>query len=77
MFLLRETNWFKCNGVRRHLRSATVYPADENVLSDGTDVAGIAKYLSAMVFSSFMSFRWCQYWIGSSFKPMGASFKYV
>ena len=46
-FLFRNMSIFTCSGVRRDRILVTVSPAAENTLSDGTDVAGMHKYLFA------------------------------
>ena len=47
MFLDKKTSMSTLEGLRLALRRLTISPALEKTLSDGTDVAGIPKYLRA------------------------------
>ena len=48
-FLFRNTSWLRFSPLKRDLRWEFMYPAAENILSDGVDMAGIARYSLAIL----------------------------
>ena len=48
-FLFRNTSWLRFSPLKRDLRWELMYPVAENILSDGVDMAGIARYSLAIL----------------------------
>ena len=49
LFLFENISMLTCSGVRRDRIVVTVSPAAENTHSDGTDVAGMHRYLYSLL----------------------------
>ena len=54
-FLFKNNIMSTCLGFNRHLLAETISPAFEKSRSEGTEVAGIAKYFLARM----LSLRYC------------------
>ena len=58
LFLFTNNNWFTTSFPKRVLLEVTKFPASEKRRSHGTEVAGIDKYLHAILLRIGKEFRW-------------------
>lgn len=77
-FLFKKSKRFALSGVNRERRSQVRCPDAENILSDGTLVADIHRYLyaSCAIFGYLYLFR-CHQFNGSSLRAISRSFSYI